>query len=254
MDTDLLQQPIDKAKEENNQLVFSYLTLRNLIGFGGMLLPILLALLPSRPSDYYYNLEPSISDYFYTNRGDILVVMLCIIGTFMITYTGYSWKERLLSSVAGICAMGVAFVPTEKNCLECAQSVHTDSGGVFPTLSGTGWHFLFAAIFLSCTAIMSLVYFTKGGHTRDGEGTLTKKGKRNVIFKVCGWIIIVSLAILGIYILSDRHFKPFPMIYTFETIAVEAFGFSWLVKGQTLLPDGEHYLSYGFRQFIRLFK
>lgn len=46
-------EPSDSTKEANNELVFSYLTLRNLIGFSGILLPIILAIAPRRPSDYY---------------------------------------------------------------------------------------------------------------------------------------------------------------------------------------------------------
>jgi hypothetical protein len=54
----------DNKKEKKNDLVFSYLTLRNLIGFAGMLLPVALAVWPKRPSAYH-GFEPSISDYCY---------------------------------------------------------------------------------------------------------------------------------------------------------------------------------------------
>ncbi|TRW21492.1 hypothetical protein FMM05_20290 [Flavobacterium zepuense] len=245
----------DKEKEAGNELVLSYLTLRNLIGFGGMLLPIVLAVLPSRSSEYR-GFEPSISDYYFTDRGDILVVMLCIIGAFLITYYGYSFKEWLLTFIAGICGMGVAFVPTKMGCDACDFTVHTKFGGVFKTLAGTGWHFAFAATFLFSLAIMSLVYFTKGA---PGEpaikavGKPTQKARRNRIFKICGWTIIASLVILGIYFILknfiELDLRPFPIVYAFETLAVEAFGFSWLVKGQTLWPDGEHYLVTGFKLF-----
>ncbi|MEJ7559346.1 MAG: hypothetical protein WKF66_13630 [Pedobacter sp.] len=244
----------DKVKEEQNELVLSYLTLRNLIGFGGMLLPIVLAILPSRPSKYY-GLEASISDYYFTDRGDILVVMLCVIGTFLITYYGYSFKEWLLTFVAGISGIGVAFVPTKMGCDKCDFSLHTNNGGVFKTLAGTGWHFAFAATFLFCLAIMSLMFFTKGrpgDHTFKSNGSLTQKTIRNRVFRICGWTIIASLSILGIYFIAKSYTNlnvdPFPIVYVFETIAVEAFGFSWLVKGQTLWPDGEHYLLRGFKQ------
>jgi hypothetical protein len=33
-----------------------------------------------------------------------------------------------------------------------------------------------------------------------------------------------------------------------EVIAIEAFGLSWITKGQTLWPDGEHYLAKAFRR------
>lgn len=257
MTIDISKQIADKKKEAGNDLVFSYLTLRNLIGFGGMLLPIVLAIWPSRPSKYG-GFEPSISDYFYTDRGDILVVFLCVIGTFLVTYKGYEWKEWALTTLAGITGMGVAFVPTKMDCLlpgaectNCILSVHTNSGGVFKTLAGTGWHFGFAATFLLSLAIMSIFYFTKSDedkeHKKEDGKSMTQKGKRNRVFRWCGVIIIASLVILGIYFISGVDVKPFPIVYFFETVAVEAFGFSWLVKGQTLWPDGEHYITKGIR-------
>ncbi|SDF61456.1 hypothetical protein SAMN04487996_111280 [Dyadobacter soli] len=244
-----IKQLADQRKEERNELVISYLTLRNLIGFGGMLLPIALAVRPARPSEYYFGFEPSISDYYYTDRGDILVVILCIIGAFLITYYGYGFYEWLLTFLAGICGIGVAFVPTKIGCDRCLLSVHTEHGGVFKTLAGTGWHFAFAATFLLSLAIMSLVFFTRGDDSAATEGKNKQKAIRNRVFKICGWVIIGSLIILGIYFILRRMIgldvKPFPIVYVFEAVAVEAFGFSWLVKGQTLWPDGEHYLKKG---------
>jgi len=234
----------DDIKQINNELVFSYLTLRNLIGICGMVLPLALCIFPKRPSGFY-GFEPSISDYFYTDRGDILVVILCVLGTFLITYAGYTWKERVLTFIAGICGMAVAFVPTKNRCDQCEFSVHTDNGGVFGNIAGTSWHFVFAATFLFCLAIMSLVYFTKSNEPPDhrkADGTLTQKGKRNIVFKSCGWIIIASLIILGLYFIIKPDLKGFPIVFVFEAIAVEAFGFSWLTKGQTLWSDEEHYL------------
>jgi hypothetical protein len=240
----------DKVKEGNNELVFSYLTLRNLIGFSGMILPFALAIFPKRPSDFY-GFEPSISDYFYTDRGDILVVILCILGTFLITYTGYSFKERALTFLAGVCSIGVAFVPTKLRCAECVLSVHTSNGGVFGNIAGTGWHFFFAAIFLFALGIMSLVFFTKSDEPeshKDIRGKRTQKGKRNLVFKVCGWIIIGCLLTLGLYFIIKPDLKGFPIVFVFESIAVEAFGFSWLTKGQTILPDGKHYLVTAYEE------
>ena len=218
----------DKSKEENNELVFSYLTLRNLIGFSGILLPLVLAIAPKRPSDNY-GIEPSISDYFYTDRGDIFVAVLCILGAFLITYKGYNWKEQALTFLAGICSIGVALVPTKMNCLECKLSIHTGNGGVFSFIAGTAWHFAFAAIFLSCLAIMSLVFFTKGREEADDQqatGNHAQKGKRNIVYKVSGWIMIGSLLILGLYFLIKPDLGQFPIVFAFEALAVVAFGFS----------------------------
>ena len=234
----------DRAKEADNNLVFSYLTLRNLIGFSGLLLPVLVAIYPSRTSAYH-NFEPSISDYFYTDRGDILVVTLCIIGVFLFTYKGYTWIERGLTLLAGVAGIGVAFVPTKQVCLPCTLSVHTNSGGVIGPMAGENTHFIFAATFLGCLAIMSLVYFPKTSATSTKKkGKLTQKAKRNRVYKICGWIMVASLAVLGVYFIFHKKIDlgAFPIVYVFETIAVEAFAVSWLTKGETLWPDGQHYM------------
>lgn len=250
-DKSLEQYNSDQLKKENNELVFSYLTLRNMIGFSGLLLPLILSIAPSRPSNYYFGFEESISDYFYTDRGDILVVVLCLMGAFLMTYKGYHWPEHLLTFCAGVCGIGVAFVPTKEACVKCALSVHTNSGGVFGSLGGTRWHFAFAATFLFCLAILSLVFFTRSMPDDDHKlrnGQLTQKGKRNIVFRICGWVMIGSLVILGIYFLVKPELGKFPIIFIFETTAVVAFGISWITKGQTLWPDGEHYISKGAKK------
>lgn len=249
--TSLAEQAVDHNKEENNQLTLSYKTLRNLIGFAGMLLPFALAVFPKRSSQWH-GIEPSISDYFYTDRGDFLVVILSVLGVFLLTYYGYNRKERILTLLAAIAGIGVAFVPTGMGCDTCAGSVHTESGGVFGTLIGTGWHIIFAATFLLSLAMMSLFFFplTKETSLRKPTGKLTQKAKRNRVFKICSWTMIVCVAIMAVYFLIEDKIElhHFPVIFVFETIAVEAFAFSWLTKGETFWPDGPHYLGLGNKE------
>lgn len=86
-----------------------------------------------------------------------------------------------------------------------------------------------AAIFLSCLAIMSLVFFTKGREEADDQqatGNHAQKGKRNIVYKVSGWIMIGSLLILGLYFLIKPDLGQFPIVFAFEALAVVAFGFS----------------------------
>jgi len=101
----------DRLKEKENKLVFSYMTLRNLIGFCGMILPLALVL-TTKTSPVDNTIESSISDYYYTSSGDVLVVFLCVLGTFLFTYKGYDKKEKFLSTITAICGIGVAFSPT----------------------------------------------------------------------------------------------------------------------------------------------
>lgn len=238
----------NRAKEADNQLLLSYRTLRNLIGFSGMVLPLALAIFPKRATDWY-GLEPSISDYFYTDRGDFLVVILSVLGVFLLTYYGYNRIERILTLLAAVAGLGVAFVPTSSACEDCPGSVHTDSGGVLGNLVGGAWHISFAAIFLLSLAIMSLVFFPKTDEPdlRKADGSLTQKGKRNIVFRICGWTMIGCVVIMALYFLVKPDLNNFPVIFVFETIAVEAFALSWLTKGETFWPDGPHYMIKAIR-------
>jgi hypothetical protein len=62
------------------------------------------------------------------------------------------------------------------------------------------------------------------------------------IYRVCGAIMIIAILIMFAGFLkiipepfySDHHFT-----FWMETLAVESFGFSWLIKGKTLFQDIE---------------
>lgn len=235
----------DRQKEQENKLVFSYMTLRNLIGFLGMLLPVALLLFTERsPTDL--RVEPSISDYYYTSSGDILVMVLCILGVFLFTYKGYRTMENILSTLAALCGIGVAFSPTATKYARESFSVHTDVFTV-PHIGGLELHLMFAAFFFILLSIISLVYFPKSdldaslGHTPEYR----KKRNRNFVFKFSGWMMLTCVLIMALYFFIP-HFKAavgdFPFIFTMETVAIEFFGLSWITKGETLWPDGEHYL------------
>jgi hypothetical protein len=240
----------DRQKEDNNNLVFSYMTLRNLIGVSGMLLPLILILTTQRSAGDK-RVEPSISDYYYTNNGDVLVVLLSVLGVFLFTYKGYGWKEQALTVLAAISGIGVAFSPTVAKYQRSAFSVHTTQEAV-PMIFGIERHLVFAGLFFISLAVMSLVFFQKTDvvSLRESNGKHTPKAKRNFIFRVCGWTMLACVLILTVYFASESLQKAignFPFIFTIETIAVEAFGLSWLTKGETLWPDGEHYLIRGYR-------
>jgi hypothetical protein len=253
----MTEKQLNRSKEADNDLVFSYLTMRNLIGFCGMLLPIALAIAPNRTTKYY-GLEPSISDYYFTESGDLLVVILSVLAVFLFTYYGYNKQERILTLAAAIGALGVAFVPTtyKNDDKETFFGVHTDTGGIVSSIFdirnivGEPAHLTFAVVFLLCLAVMSLKFFprTDAPTFRKPDGSLTQKGKRNRVYKICGWTMIGCIGVLVLYFAIKPDLKNFPVIFVFEAIAVEAFAISWLTKGETLWPDKEHYMVTAFKQ------
>lgn len=248
MESKTAQLSPDRLKEKENKLVFSYMTLRNLIGFSGMFLPIVL-ILATKTSPVDEAIESSISDYYFTSSGDILVAVLCVIGAFLFTYRGYSTKENILSTIAAICGIGVAFSPTATKYLRESFSVHTTMPKV-PQIVGIERHLIFAGIFFITLSLISLMCFPQTDAPKEKLLKRTPKQKRNIVFKWCGWIMLICVAIMIIYIVSDKFsslFGDFPFIFIMETFAVEAFAVSWLTKGETIYPDGEHYLTVGYK-------
>ncbi|MEO6177626.1 MAG: hypothetical protein ABIP27_20900 [Flavobacterium circumlabens] len=232
----------DIQKEAENELVLSYLTMRNLIGFSGILLPLILVLTTKTASGEKL-IEPSISDYYYTSNGDVLVVLLSVLGVFLFTYNGYNSIEKGLTTLAALCGIGVAFSPTATTSVRSTTILVANEA--VPIVFGIERHFIFAGLFFIALAIISLVYFPK---LKDDQQVVTpQKKKRNVIYIICGWVIIACIVLLGVYFVFKPSFlKNVPVVFILEAVAIEAFGLSWITKGQTLWPDCEHYLEKGY--------
>jgi len=244
----------DKQKESDNELVISFLALRNLIGISGMLLPIVLTLFtPKGEQDKV--MEHSISEYYYTKNGDLFVVLLSVIGVFLLTYKGYDrFWERTLTLVAGFCGIGVAFFPTATT-MGNSFSIHKVRKEVPEFFGLVQWHFIFAALFFISLALISLIYFRKKDinnvYLIDGRKKKQKE-KRNLVYMICGWTMLISIALMILYFVIDPpSLRNMPVVFALETVAVEAFGISWITKGQTLWPDGEHYMKKGLRKVKR---
>ena len=66
-----------------------------------------------------------------------------------------------------------------------------------------------------------------------------RKRERNIVYYICGGIIVASIiGILTLHIgLHINTWGPIPVLFAFESVAVIAFGASWLVKGEFILKD-----------------
>jgi hypothetical protein len=202
-----------------NNLIISYITLRKIIGWMGItLVPILV--LGSFWLDHTSQIQVSVSAYYYTHMRNALVGIICGISLFLLSYHGYSWKDSLASKLAGIFSLGIAFFPTSET---------NNAKDIISTL-----HFITSGIFFIILAYMSLFLFTK----TSGDMT-PEKLKRNWVYRICG--VIMVACILGIAIISipTVHAKipHTKLVITMETLALEAFGLSWLTKGELLLKD-----------------
>lgn len=178
-------------------------------------------------------IQDSVSDYYYTVTGDLLVGILSAVALLLISYKGYpgDYSDNLLSTTAGILALCVAFLPTNENSTDSCAIIHLPLSELRNNL-----HNIFsAALFLVLSAI-SLFLFTK----TKGVVVTKQKIQRNRIYRTCGVVMLVCIVVLAFYInLRDSllWLKPYKPVFWLESAALIAFGISWLVKGGLFLKD-----------------
>lgn len=229
---------------EHNQTVYliSYLTVRRAVGILGMALPVIL-LLGTCLVNFPCPFQKSISDYYYTNMGSVFSGILCAVAIFLFTYKGFDNDKRFLqvlndnrvTNIAAICALLVAFFPD--------GSIYTPTNIALPITKITVnvIHYSAASLLFFLLGAMSFVFFS--AHAKD---VTKQKEKRNRVYKACGIIIWISIAIIFFIQVSQWYGLKKPLVNTwiicynkliFESICLIAFGFSWLVKGETLWKD-----------------
>jgi hypothetical protein len=236
---------INRQAGTERQLAMSYLGLRKGVGWIGFLLPFVLPIgkiIFDGPC-----LEGSMSAYFYTVTGRVFVGSLCAIGVFLLSYRYKKW-DIIASIIAGICAIGVALFPT------------APGGDPTQMQKAIGIvHGIFAGLFFFTLACISIFLFTKTNpyqtlkprklrdylstfvvtRTKPGLPLNPRKKRRNIIYRVCGYTIllcIIGIGIVGIPSIKE-HVQQCNLVFWFESIAVFAFGASWLIKGETILAD-----------------
>jgi len=213
--------------------VISYLMLRKAIGIIGIALPVVLVLgkllidqiCPAcgeyRGSIPRFGIQSSISSYYWTAVGDLLVGGLCAIGIFLLSYKGQHRDDDLAGDLACVLAIGVALFPTSPENIRV------------PTLIGS-IHYIFAAGLFITLAYFCLVVFQR----KDIDGGDDLKPLRNRVYYTCGLVIIGCIVAIAVVNLIAYVGIEIPEIlapvFWFEAIAIWAFGWSWLVKGKGL--------------------
>jgi len=215
---------------KNKRLIISYLTMRRLIGILGVSLPIIVVL--GGFLQQGYAVQESISSYYYTNMRDIYSGLLCCVALFLLSYKGYKIIDDIVSTLSGVFALGMLLFPTSPD------SGSIGNVGVFLINEHISRyiHLTCGALFCVSLAFNSIFIFTK-----HNPGTFFSKQKkqRNFIYRSCGIVMILALACIILYIAFLRNTvitKTQPILIC-ESVALIAFGVSWLVKGNTLFRD-----------------
>ena len=226
---------MQQTENNSGSVVMSYLTLRKVVGLLGVSLPFIL--LFGAPIVFNTGkIEESISDYYHTGMGDVFVGTIFVIGTFLLSYKGYEKKDDRAGDLACFFAVGLALFPTSPS-----------DPSTFEQIVGYA-HAVFAALFFLTLAYFSLCLFTK---TEKNKPPTKQKRRRNQIYRVCGYTILVSVVLVIIYYALEKFEPDLPSyltnltqvlgaykpVFWLEALLVVAFGVSWLTKGEAILRD-----------------
>ena len=188
--------------------------IRNIAGLLGMILPwiSLFGAWLAGPFDGAFWRNLSISETYYVTPA--LAGILTAASVVLVCYDGYEKKDNVVTTVSGIFGILIVLFP-------CDCGVADLKVGYFqiPSSISNIIHCISAASFFILLSFNSLFLFTLG------ESDTRQKKMRNIIYKICGIGMIVSLSMVAL---------PFSFpakTFIVEALALTFFGISWLVKG-----------------------
>ncbi len=224
---------MSQAIAADQPLVFSYLTMRKAVGIIGFALPFVLAV--GKMIAQGRGIEPSISDYYYTDVGNILVGSLCAIGIFLMSTRGFTkqdHQDEIAGTLGGVFAIGVAL---------CPKTPGADAGACKPSVLNS-LHYPAAALLFLTLAYFCLFLFTR---TAPGQQPSRGKIRRNHVYRFSGITILVCILALGILKITqlEQTLASLRPVFWLESLAVVTFGFAWLTKGEMILKDRQDELE-----------
>jgi hypothetical protein len=192
---------------------------RQLIGYIGLVLPVLLVFIAlARDGIERWRALESISAYYYTGAVSAFVGMLVALALFLFTYRGYGneyhWADRAAAITAAVAALGVAFFPTAAPAGVTPLAWWSPTTGIL--------HHIAAVVLFSMFALFALWLFritANRGHASSG------KHWRNNVYLACGTLIVTAMIWAAI---AGANGMP---VFMPESVALVAFSVSWLVKG-----------------------
>jgi hypothetical protein len=217
-------------KKQDPQLI-SYITLRKAVGILAILFPVIIVV-GSLIFGGCDDIQSNLSMYYHTRMRNVFVGILCAIALFLFAYNGYDRIDAIAGNVACVFALLIAFFPTSVTepltpCI-LAPYINDISSSI---------HFFSAGGFFIVLAYFSIFLFTK----KEPKPTKMKL-KRNKLYRICGYIILGCIFLMaGYYALLKHNYgqglQKYDPILWLETLALWAFGVSWLTKGNTILTD-----------------
>lgn len=182
--------------------------LRNTLGVMGVILPLLILI-------SLCTVPQSISATYYTQASVFIIGIVTCVGVCLLQYDGYDVTDKWLATVGGVGALLLVLCP-------CDVGVRYNAFNI-PVLVSNIVHLMGAGVFFLAMIIISVWQFTK---TKELKPT-GRKLKRNVLYVTCG--IVMGAALIWGFTIGQ--------LFIGESIALWAFGLSWLTKGGMILKD-----------------
>jgi hypothetical protein len=247
------------AATTRNQVIRSYMVLRNAIGVLGVGLPFAVylgnwiifshhrlgCLLPIGNE-----LPDSLSGYYYSHMRNVFVGGMCVAGVFLMFYRGDDPLERWLTNFAGLFAVGIAMFPTTAPSISQASSC----GPVTPIMpqpsphgSAIAWVHAVCLIGLMAAIAFMALRFTRQytdeqknamvaeDREIEQDSGLKSRNKKYYYGCVAAMVAAGALALVQQFVFN-KHVKALaPWLFYAEMIAFLAFGVAWFVKGRAII-------------------
>ena len=202
-----------------------YLAFRRTVGWIGILLPVVLAL-GNALVFHEYPLLHSISRYYFSGMRDVFVGCMGAMALFLFFSSGLDRWENLMGKLAGCCAAGVAIFSV------APLGEPWDTSATIHYICAFG---LFIILGLDLLLLIS----------RNWGDTSERARRRSWFHRFCGIVIIGSVVAVCVYSAVSENSDNPESLFTLiaETIALVAFGSSWLIECRNIKLNLSHYES-----------
>jgi hypothetical protein len=218
----------DRHGSANSEYAQSYLVLRVVIGVIGLALPAVLLLGDALFLNGTFSQRGSLSAYYYSGMREVFVGALVAIGVFLVTYKVLERSlENTLSLLAGVAVIVVALFPTSRPTTSDVPDTALQSALGMDTVAVV--HFAAAAIFIAALAVITRFFARSEGERHPAATQRRSPAFWRRFHLTCASVIAVALAFMAVCKLLEVWGSWNLLVG--ETVAVLAFGASWLFKG-----------------------
>jgi len=236
----------------------SYRLIRLVVGFLGILLPIIFIIGEAFFLRGGVHVRGSLSAYYHTSMQDVFVGGLCVIGFLLATYMAGEWRtwDFGASLIAGVAVLGVVFFPTMRSGLPAGAPLCgsvPEPPGCSAVEQALGEHqtavihAVCAIVFILFLAVMSFLFAASEVIAKQDRIRAEGQAKPGVLRRpglfwthtACALIILAA----GAWAFAGAGIWELTRLYIGEVASIWAFGVSWLVAGFYLTAPARNEMS-----------